>query len=42
MSQQEPVAEQAGVTRAALGASVLCLAPTIVLSVFPGWVIALL
>jgi NADH-quinone oxidoreductase subunit N len=42
MSPQEPVAGQAGVTRAALGASVLCLAPTIVLSVFPGWVIALL
>jgi NADH-quinone oxidoreductase subunit N len=42
MSPQEPVAAQGAVTRAALGASVLCLVPTVVLSVFPGWVIALL
>ena len=40
MSPGELVAdERAAVSRAALGASVLCLAPVVVLSVFPGWVI---
>jgi len=33
--------DQRGVSAAALGASVLCLAPTLVIAVFPGWVIGL-
>jgi NADH-quinone oxidoreductase subunit N len=42
MSAQEPAAERGLVSRAALCASVMCLVPTIALSIFPGWVIALL
>ena len=33
--------DKRGVSAAALGASVLCLAPTLVIAVFPGWVIGL-
>ena len=42
MSADGAVSERGVVTRAALGASVLCLVPVILLSIFPGWVIALL
>jgi len=44
MSPREPVGSETiaaggAVSRAALGASILCLAPTILIAVFPGWVI---
>ncbi|MCU0898259.1 MAG: NADH-quinone oxidoreductase subunit N [Burkholderiales bacterium] len=42
MSADTPVSGRGEVTRAALGASVLCLVPTVVISIFPGWVIGLL
>jgi NADH-quinone oxidoreductase subunit N len=42
MSADATVSEQGVVSRAALGASVLCLVPVILLSVFPGWVIGVL
>jgi NADH-quinone oxidoreductase subunit N len=46
MSPREPVGSETiaaggAVSRAALGASILCLAPTILIAVFPGWVIGL-
>jgi NADH-quinone oxidoreductase subunit N len=46
MSPREPVGSETiaaggAVSRAALGASILCLAPTILIAVFPGWVIEL-
>jgi NADH-quinone oxidoreductase subunit N len=37
----ETIAAGSAVSRAALGASILCLAPTILIAVFPGWVIGL-
>ncbi len=42
MSTREPAAEIAMTKRAALGASVLCLVPAVVVSVLPGWVLGLL
>jgi NADH-quinone oxidoreductase subunit N len=41
MSPAAAVAGERAVSPAALGASVLCLAPTLVIAVFPGWVIGL-
>jgi len=40
MSADHPAAAQRASRRAAIGASVLCLVPVILLSVFPGWVLA--
>lgn len=42
MSTREPAAEVVITQRAALGASVLCLIPAVLISVLPGWVIGLL
>jgi NADH-quinone oxidoreductase subunit N len=42
MSQPTPATELAVTRRAALGASILCLLPALVVSVLPGWVIGLL
>lgn len=42
MSAPEAVPAPGTVGRAALAASVLCLAPVVLLTLFPGWVIALL
>ncbi len=42
MGAREPAAEVVLARRAALGATVLCLIPAVVVSVLPGWVIGLL
>ena len=42
MSTRAPAAEIATTQSAALGASVLCLVPAVVVSVLPGWVLGLL
>jgi NADH-quinone oxidoreductase subunit N len=40
MSADEPGADQRTSRRAAIGASVICLIPVILVSVFPGWVLS--
>jgi NADH-quinone oxidoreductase subunit N len=42
MSQEEPAVDQGGLRRMAWAASLICLAPSILLAVLPGWVIGLL
>ena len=39
MSADEPAAEQRMSRRAAIVASVICLVPVLLVSVFPGWVL---
>jgi NADH-quinone oxidoreductase subunit N len=40
MSADEPAADQRTSRRAAIGASVICLVPVLLVLVFPGWVLA--
>jgi len=40
MSADEPAAEGGATRRAAIGASVICLVPVLLVLVFPGWVLA--